>query len=40
MLELDNDFQVVEIFLKYDNSLYKSKYITKYLNSAGTNKLK
>jgi len=40
MLELENDFQVVEIFLKYDNSLYKSKYVTKYLNSAGSNKLK
>ena len=40
MLGLETDYQVVEIFLKYDNSLYKSKYVTKYINSAGSQKIK
>lgn len=40
LLELDTDYQVVETFLKYDTSLYKSKYITKYINSSGSQKLR
>jgi hypothetical protein len=39
-MELETDYLVVETFLKFDNSLYKSKYITKYLNAAGKNKIR
>lgn len=33
MLDIDDDVSAVKIFLEYDPSLCKSKYITKYLNS-------
>ena len=39
-MEIDSDFEAVSIFLKFDPSLYKSKYIMKYLNKAGADKIK
>jgi len=39
-MEIDNDFEAVSMFLKFDPALYKSKYIMKYLNKAGENKIK
>jgi hypothetical protein len=33
MLEVDNDVSAVRIFLEFDPSLCKSKYIMKYINS-------
>jgi hypothetical protein len=33
LLSLDTDFEVVKTFLDFDQSLVKSKYVTKYLNS-------
>lgn len=32
MLEIDSDFYLFKIFIDYDPTLYKSKYISKYLN--------
>jgi len=34
--DAETDFTAVQIFLKFDPSLYKSKYIMKYLNSKGS----
>jgi len=39
-MELDSDYDAVSMFLKFDPSLHKSKYIMKYLNKAGSNKIK
>ncbi len=33
ILNLDTDYEVVKIFLDFDPSISKSKYVTKYLNS-------
>lgn len=33
VLNLDTDFELVKIFLDFDPSIAKSKYVTKYLNS-------
>jgi hypothetical protein len=33
ILNLDTDYEVVRIFLDFDPSIAKSKYVTKYLNS-------
>jgi hypothetical protein len=30
---LDNDFELVKVFLDFDNSIAKSKYVTKFLNN-------
>ena len=38
MLSLDNDFELVKTFLDYDNTLSKSKYVTKWVNSLNKNK--
>lgn len=32
MLDLDCDYQIFKMFIDYDQTLYKSKYISKYLN--------
>ena len=34
--DAETDFAAVQMFLKFDPSLYKSKYIMKYLNSKGS----
>ena len=39
-MEIDSDYEAVSMFLHFDPSLYKSKYIMKYLNKAGENKIK
>jgi len=39
-MEIDSDYEAVSLFLKFDSSLYKSKYIMKYLNKAGDKKIK
>lgn len=31
--DFSNDYAAFKFFLKYDNTLYKSKYIKKFLNS-------
>jgi hypothetical protein len=33
LIEIDNDYEVYKLFLEYDPSLYKSKYIKKYINA-------
>jgi hypothetical protein len=38
ILCMDTDYEVVKIFLEFDPSLVKSKYVTKYLNSCKKNK--
>ena len=30
-LHIDNNFELIKVFLEYDPYLYKSKYITKFL---------
>jgi hypothetical protein len=32
-LEVDNDYKAFKIFFEFDPTLYKSKYIMKYLNN-------
>lgn len=39
-MDIDSDYEAVSMFLKFDPSLYKSKYIMKYLNKAGAEKIK
>jgi len=34
--DAETDFAAVQMFLKFDPSLHKSKYIMKYLNSKGS----
>lgn len=33
LLGVDSDFEIVKIFLDYDPTITKSKYITKYINN-------
>ena len=40
MIGVEEDYNAIRLFLEFEPSLYKSKYITKYLNSAGKNKIK
>lgn len=40
ILNLDTDYEVVKIFLDFDPSIAKSKYVTKYLNSRDKKKKK
>jgi hypothetical protein len=37
LLDIDTDFELVQIFLFFDPSLHKSKYIMKYVNSKRKN---
>ena len=37
LLTLDSDFEVVMLFLDFDPSIAKSKYVTKYLNKTKKN---
>ena len=32
-LHIDNNFELIKVFLEYDPYLYKSKYITKFLKN-------
>ena len=32
--DVDTDYAIVQMFLKFDPSLHKSKYVMKYLNNA------
>lgn len=32
--DITSDYAVVQVFLKYDPSLYKSKYVMKFLNNS------
>jgi len=32
-LDVDSDFEIVKMFIDYDNTITKSKYVTKYINS-------
>jgi hypothetical protein len=34
MLSLDSDYELVRVFLAFDNSISKSKYVTKFTRSA------
>ena len=38
MMSLDSDYELVRVFLDFDPSIAKSKYVTKYVNQ--TNKKK
>jgi len=33
LLSIDTDQEVIQLFIEYDPSILKSKYITKYINS-------
>jgi hypothetical protein len=33
ILDVDSDFEIVKMFIDYDNTITKSKYVTKYINS-------
>jgi len=37
--EVSSDFECIQLFLKFDPSIYKSKYIMKYLNSTCSTKI-
>lgn len=39
LLCVDNNFELVTIFLQFEPTIVKSKYITKYLNANKDNKL-
>jgi hypothetical protein len=40
ILSLDNDQELVRLFLEFDPSISKSKYVTKYVNSVSDKKNK
>lgn len=40
LLGVDSTFEIVKIFLEYDPTITKSKYITKYINNRNKNNLK
>jgi len=40
IIDIDTDFEMVKLFLFYDPSLHKSKYIMKYINSCKTKLIK
>jgi hypothetical protein len=33
LCDVDNDYDALKLFLEYDSTLHKSKYIKKYLNN-------
>lgn len=33
MMSLDSDYELVRVFLDYDNSICRSKFITKWINN-------
>ena len=33
LLEADSDYEIVKMFIDYDDTITKSKYVTKYINS-------
>ena len=33
LLDVDSDYEIVKIFINHDNTITKSKYVTKYINS-------
>jgi len=37
LLDIETDFELVKMFLYFEPSLYKSKYIMKYINSKRKN---
>lgn len=39
ILNLDTDYEIVKLFLDYDPSIAKSKYVTKFLNANITKKV-
>ena len=40
LLGVDSTYEIVKIFLEYDPTITKSKYITKYINNRNKNNLK
>ena len=36
LLDIDNNFELVKVFLQFEPSIAQSKYITKYLNANKT----
>jgi hypothetical protein len=38
MLSLDSDYELVKVFLEFDPSVAKSKYVTKFINSQNKKK--
>jgi len=34
LFDVDTDFESIQLFLRFDPSIHKSKYVMKYLNSA------
>ena len=40
LLGVDSTFEIVKIFLEYDPTITKSKYITKYINNRNKNNTK
>lgn len=39
LLSVNTDFEAIKLFLEFDPSLYKSKYIMKFLNDSGKKKI-
>jgi hypothetical protein len=39
LLSVSTDFEAIRLFLDFDPTLYKSKYIMKYLNNNKSKKL-
>lgn len=33
LLDADSDYEIVKLFIDYDHTITKSKYVTKYINS-------
>ena len=39
LLSVNTDFEAIKLFMEFDPTLYKSKYIMKYLNSSKSKKI-
>lgn len=38
LLETDSDYEIVKLFIDYDDTITKSKYVTKYINTLKSNR--
>ena len=39
LFDVETDFESIQLFLRFDPSIHKSKYVMKYLNSACNNEV-
>lgn len=38
LTDIDNDYEIVKLFIEYDSNIIKSKYVTRHINSINRTK--